>query len=51
MTGAPARPDVAAQIYNQSIHTVMVAKVAQGKEKIDDVIKWAARECEGYLRT
>ncbi len=51
MTGAPARPDVAAQIYNQSIHTVMVAKVAQGKEKIDDVIKWAASECEGYIRT
>jgi len=51
MTGAPARPDVAAQIYNQSIHTVMVAKVAQGKEKIDDVIKWATSECEGYLRT
>jgi hypothetical protein len=51
MTGAPARPDVAAQIYNQSIHTIMVAKVQQGKEKIDDVIKWAEKECEGYLRT
>ena len=51
MTGAPARPDVAAQIYNQSIHTIMIAKVAQGKEKVDDVIKWAEKECEGYLRT
>jgi len=50
MAGYPARPDVAAQIYNQSLQTVMIAKVAQGKEKIDDVIKWAKSECEGYLR-
>jgi extracellular solute-binding protein len=51
ITGYPARPDVAAQIYNQSLQTVMVAKVAQGNEKIDAVVKWAANECEGYLRT
>lgn len=50
MNGFPARPDVAAQIYNQSIHTIMIAKIAQGKEKMDDVIKWALKECEGYLR-
>jgi len=50
MCGYPARPDVAAQIYNQSIQTIMVAKVSQGKEKIDDVIKWAAKELQGYLR-
>lgn len=29
----------------------MIAKVAQGHEKIDDVVKWAANECEGYLRS
>jgi hypothetical protein len=51
MAGYPARPDVAAQIYNQSLQTVMIAKVAQGGEKIDDVIKWAHGECEGYLRS
>ena len=51
MAGYPARPDVAAQIYNQSLQTVMIAKVAQGGEKIDDVIKWASNECEGYLRS
>ncbi len=50
VTGFPARPAVGAQIYNQSIHTIMVAKVAQAKEKIDDVIKWAEGELEGYLR-
>jgi ABC-type glycerol-3-phosphate transport system substrate-binding protein len=51
ITGYPARPDVAAQIYNQSIQTIMVAKVAQGKEKVEDVVKWAEGELEGYLRT
>jgi hypothetical protein len=51
IAGYPARPDVAAQIYNQALQTVMVGKVAQGGEKIDDVVKWAANECEGYLRT
>ena len=51
MAGYPARPDVASQIYNQSIQTIMIAKVAQGKEKVDAVIKWAANELEGYLRT
>jgi len=51
ITGYPARPDVAAQIYNQSLQTVMVGKVTQGGEKIDAVVKWAANELEGYLRT
>ena len=51
INGFPARPDVASQIYNNSIHTIMISKIAQGKEKIDDVIKWAANECEGYLRS
>ena len=51
ITGYPARPDIAAQIYNQSIHTVMVAKVTQGNEPIDRVIKWAEGELAGFLRT
>jgi ABC-type glycerol-3-phosphate transport system substrate-binding protein len=50
MTGYPARPDVASQIYNQSIHTIMVAKVCQGNEPIDKVIAWAKGELEGLLR-
>jgi ABC-type glycerol-3-phosphate transport system substrate-binding protein len=50
ITGAPARSEVGAQIYNQAINTVMVAKVTQGKEKIEDVIKWAENELEGTLR-
>jgi len=50
ITGYPARPDVATQIYNQSLHTIMVAKVCQGNEPIDQVVKWAKSELEGMLR-
>jgi hypothetical protein len=50
MFGAPARAEVGAQMYNQAINTVMVAKVTQGNEKIDDAIKWAEKELEGTLR-
>jgi ABC-type glycerol-3-phosphate transport system substrate-binding protein len=50
IAGAPARSEVGAQIYNQAINTVMVAKVTQGNEKINDVIKWAENELEGTLR-
>ena len=48
--GAPARSEVGAQIYNQAINTVMISKFTQGKEKLDDVIKWAEKELEGTLR-
>ncbi|TMJ68806.1 MAG: extracellular solute-binding protein [Alphaproteobacteria bacterium] len=51
ITGYPARPDIATQIYNQSLHTIMVAKVCQGNEPIDRVVKWAQNELEGLLRT
>ena len=51
MAGAPARPDVGAQLYNQALPTVMVSKFTQGREKLDDVIKWAEGELEGYLRS
>jgi hypothetical protein len=48
--GAPARSEVGAQMYNQAINTVMISKYTQGKEKLDDVIKWAEKELEGTLR-
>jgi hypothetical protein len=51
IAGAPARSEVGAQIYNQAINTVMVSKFTQGKEKLDDVIKWAENELQGTLRT
>ncbi len=51
IAGAPARSEVGAQIYNQAINTVMVAKLTQGGEKLDAVIKWAENELEGTLRS
>ena len=50
IAGAPARSEVGAQIYNQAINTVMISKFSQGKEKLEDVIKWAEKELEGTLR-
>ena len=50
IVGAPARSEVGAQIYNQAINTVMISKFTQGKEKLDDVIKWAENELQGTLR-
>ena len=50
MAGAPARQEVGAQMYNQALPTVMVAKFTQGNEKLDEVIKWAENELQGYLR-
>jgi hypothetical protein len=50
IAGAPARSEVGAQIYNQAINTVMIAKFTQGNEKLDSVIKWAENELEGTLR-
>ena len=50
MFGHPARAEVGAQMYNQAINTVMVAKFTQGNEKLEDVIKWAEKELEGTLR-
>lgn len=51
IAGAPARSEVGAQIYNQAINTVMVAKFTQGGEKLEAVIKWAENELEGTLRS
>ena len=50
IAGAPARAEVGAQIYNQAINTVMVAKFTQGGEKLDEVIKWGENELEATLR-
>jgi hypothetical protein len=50
LTGYPARPDVASQLYNQALPTVLVSKVTQGNEPIDKAIKWAEQEIEGFLR-
>jgi len=50
ITGAPARTEVGARIYNQAINTVMVSKFTQGGEKLDEAIRWAENELEATLR-
>jgi hypothetical protein len=50
VAGYPAEPTVAARIYNEGLIPVMVAKVTQGGESVDDAIAWAADELEGYQR-
>ncbi len=50
VAGYPARPAVAQQIYTQALMPNLIAKVTQGGEPVDNAIKWAASELEGYLR-
>jgi ABC-type glycerol-3-phosphate transport system substrate-binding protein len=47
---APAPPQIAAQIYNQSIMPKMILRVAQG-EPMDKTLAWVEREVEGFMRT
>jgi hypothetical protein len=50
VAGYPAAPTVAARIYTEGLLPVMVAKVTQGGESVNDAIAWASGELEGYLR-
>jgi ABC-type glycerol-3-phosphate transport system substrate-binding protein len=49
VTGWPARPDVALQIFNQALQPTMVAKVTRNQQSIDSVIAWATRRLEEIL--
>ena len=48
--GYPAPIAITAQIYSESLIPNTVAKVTQEKKSIDEAIKWAVGELEGYLR-
>lgn len=50
ITGYPAPPEVAVQIYNRALPCNLVAKVTQDGQSVDDAIAWAENELEGYLR-
>ena len=50
LSGYPAPPKIAAQIYVQAISTKLVAKCTQGGDSIDKAIAWAASELEGFMR-
>ncbi len=49
ITGYPAPPDVAAQMYSRAIHPSMLAKVYAGQSN-QEVIAWAKNELEGFIR-
>jgi ABC-type glycerol-3-phosphate transport system substrate-binding protein len=50
MCGYPAPLSIAAQIYTQATIPNTIAKVCKGGKSIDEVIKWAVSEIEGYMR-
>jgi ABC-type glycerol-3-phosphate transport system substrate-binding protein len=50
ISGYPAPPKIAAQIYVQAISTKLVARVTQGGESIEKATAWAASELEGFMR-
>ena len=49
ITGYPAPPEVAAQMYARAIHPTMLAKVYSGQSN-KEVIAWAKNELEGFVR-
>jgi ABC-type glycerol-3-phosphate transport system substrate-binding protein len=51
ITGAPAPPKLANQMYAQGTITKLVARCTQGGETIDQAIAWAEQEIEGFHRT
>ena len=49
ITGLPAPPSIAVQIYNQALPCNMIAKVTQAGQSIEQAIAWAENELEGYV--
>jgi ABC-type glycerol-3-phosphate transport system substrate-binding protein len=49
ITGYPAPPQIAVQIYNQALPCNMVAKVTQAGMSIEAAIAWAENELAGYM--
>ncbi len=48
ITGSAAAPDVAVQIYNNAVHTGMLARLQQG-QSVNDVISWAGNQVESFM--
>jgi ABC-type glycerol-3-phosphate transport system substrate-binding protein len=46
---APAPADAAVQAYTQAINTKMIARVAQGGQKLDDALAWAEGELKNFV--
>ena len=48
ITASEASPDIAVQIYNNAIHTGMLARLKQG-QSIPQVIAWTQDQIEGFM--
>ena len=48
--GYPAPASISATLYDQALFPNTVAKVTQEGKSIDDAIKWAINELEGFMR-
>ncbi len=48
--GYPSPPHIAAQIYTQALIPNTVAKVTKEGKSVDEAVKWAVSELEGYKR-
>lgn len=49
ITGLPAPPSIAVQIYNQALPCTMIAKVTQAGQTPEQAMEWAQNELESYL--
>lgn len=49
ITGYPAPPEIAVQMYNRAVHPTMLAKLHSG-QSVDQVIAWAKEEIGGFTR-
>jgi ABC-type uncharacterized transport system substrate-binding protein/ABC-type glycerol-3-phosphate transport system substrate-binding protein len=49
ISGSPAPPPIATQIYTQATITKMIARYTQGGESMDKTLAWAASELEGLI--
>lgn len=50
ISGSPAPPEVAVQIYNQALLTKMIYRIGKDNEPIEQTIAWAEKELQGYTR-
>jgi hypothetical protein len=51
VAGWPAPARIANQIFSQATMPKMIAQCTQGGKSIDDAIKWASNELEGFMRS
>ena len=49
ITGYPAPPEIAVQMYHRAVHPMMLAKLHSG-QPIEQVVAWAQEELEGFTR-